>query len=256
MARPLQITAPILLCLLIATAAGSEQAAGVTVSPDRIRIGLTYAGQEISIRAAVPDGADLAVRILGAGGDLHLKKKGRKAGILWMNVGEVVYHDIPSLLIVRSSRPLEALASVKSLEEFGLGYEALEARAVDEHDASAHRNFGEMLRLKEKEKLFSASHGGIRLSPLGQGFQEASTSFFLPPKAPPGKYTVDLFSFRNGQGTLIGSGSFSVEFSPSTQFLSQMARDHGLLYGCLAAVIAIFAGLATGFIFGGKGEGH
>jgi hypothetical protein len=127
---------------------------------------------------------------------------------------------------------------------------------VAEHDASAHRNFGEMLRLKEKEKLFSVRHGGIRLSPLGQGLQEASASFFLPPKAPPGKYAVDLFSFRNGQGTLVASGSFSVEFSPSTQFFSQMARDHGLLYGCLAAVIAIFAGLATGFIFGGKGEGH
>jgi len=35
-----------------------------------------------------------------------------------------------------------------------------------------------------------------------------------------------------------------------------MAKDHGLLYGCLAVIIAITAGLITGFVFGGKGGSH
>ena len=246
----------LLFGLLVASAAPAPRAAGVTVSPDKIRIGLTYAGQQVSVRAAVPDGAGLAVRVLGQSGDLRLKKKGRRAGILWMNAGELSYSDVPSLMLVRSSRPLETLAPIQALKELDLGYEALESRAVAEDDAGAHRYFGEMVRLKEREKLFSVKHGGIQLSPLGQGFQEASASFFLPPKAPPGRYAVDVFTFRDGRGELLGRGSFELEFSPATAFLSTMARAHGLLYGILASVIAILAGLATGFIFGGKGEGH
>jgi len=256
MARRIALAAAVLFCVWASSATSPRESAGITVSPERVQIGLFYGGQQISVRAAVPDGGAVAVRILGSTRELVLKKKGKKGGLLWMNVGEVAYSDVPSLLIVRSSQPLQSLGSVKALRDLGLDYEALESQAVAPNDQEARCLFGEMVKLKEREGLFSIKKGGIQFSPLGQGLQEASATFFLPPKAPPGEYSVDLFAFKNGQGTLLGSGSFALEFSPATAFVSDMARERGLLYGCMAAVIAILAGLATGFVFGGKGEAH
>ena len=256
MARRIALAAIVLFCLWVSSAAAPAESTGMTVSPKRVQIGLFYGGQQISVRAAVPDGGAVAVRVSGSSRDLVLKRKGKKGGLLWMNVGEVDYHAVPSLLIVRSSQPLQSLGSIHVLRELGLNYEALESLAVDTNDQEARCLFGEMVKLKEREGLFSIKKDGIQFSPLGQGLQEASATFFLPPKAPPGEYRIDLFAFKDGQGTLLGSGSFALEFSPATAFISDMAREHGLLYGCMAAVIAIFAGLATGFVFGGKGEAH
>ena len=256
MARRIVLAASFLLCFWVSSPVFPQQAATVTVAPSRVVIGLFYGGQQVSVRAALPEDCDVVVRVSGSSQDLKLKRKGRQAGILWMNVGEVEYRAVPSLLMVRSSRPLENLCSIKALEELGLGYQALESRAVPTDEPDAKRLFGEMVRLKEREGLYSSKPEGIRFSPLGQGFHEASASFFLPPKAPPGNYSVDVFAFRHGQGTLVGSGSFDLDFSPPTAFISHMARNHGFLYGCLAAIIAILAGLATGFVFGGKGEAH
>jgi uncharacterized protein (TIGR02186 family) len=256
MAKRLTIAALALLSLLALAAPRAAEPSRVTVSPDKIQIGLFYGGQQVSVRAAVPEAEGVVVRVSGSTIDVKLKKKGRKAGILWMNVGEVEFRSVPSLMIVRSSSRLDLLASLQSLESLGIGYEALESKIVEPGDPEEKRLFGEMVRLKERERLFSTKEGGIKFTPLGHGFQEASVSFFLPPKVTPGNYAVEVFAFKGGRGELLGRGSFEVDFSHSTEYISRMAKEHGLLYGCLAAIIAVLAGLLTGFIFGGKGGAH
>jgi hypothetical protein len=250
------VAASAVLLLLASAPARSEAGGGITVEPPLVKIGLFYGGQEVAVRAAVPEGSDVAVRVSGHGHDLTLKRKGKRGGILWMNVGEVTYAGVPSLFIVRSSRPLESMGSHEVLASLGLGYRALESRVVAPGDEPSRAHFGEMVELKEKERLFGVESGDVEFSSLGQGFQEASVSFVLPPKVLPGEYEVDVFAFHDGTGRLLGTGTLEVAFSPATAFLSNMARHHGLLYGCLAAVVAILAGLATGWLFGGKGGAH
>jgi len=244
------------LCLMATAPALPQDSARITIVPEKIRIGLFYGGQIVQIRAAAPADCAVVMKISGKSQDLTLMVKGQKGGILWMNVGEVAYHSVPSLWIVRSSRPLGSLCPPHVLKTLGLGYGALAAQVVSEKDDQARVFFGELVKLKQKERLFSIEEDAVQSSPIGLGFQEASTAFFLPPKAQTGSYRVEVFTFKDGQGTLLGAGSFDLEFSSSTAFISNLAAKQGLLFGCLAAAIAIIAGLGTGYIFGGKGETH
>jgi hypothetical protein len=94
------------------------------------------------------------------------------------------------------------------------------------------------------------------LSDKTAGSPAAHASFFLPPKAPVGEYAVEVFGFKDGEGFRIGSGSVTLGYAGATAFIVSLAHDHGLLYGCLAVLISILAGLLIGLIFRGKAGAH
>jgi uncharacterized protein (TIGR02186 family) len=252
--RPRRLAA--LFALLCLAAPGARaRAAAVSLDPALVKIGFFYGGRRISVRAALPGADDAVVLVTGQSKDLALQKKGKRAGVLWMNVGEVEYQDVPASFIIRASRPLSALASPDELKRLGLGYDALEDQVTAGADQEARDLYQDLIKLKEKEKLFSVRDDGVMMG-SSAGAAQATASFFLPPKAPRGDYQVKVFAFKNGKGTLAGEGTLTLQFSKGVQFIYDMATSHGLIYGVLAAVIAIVAGLATGFIFGGKGETH
>jgi uncharacterized protein (TIGR02186 family) len=227
----------------------------ISIKPDHVLVGLFYGGQKISIKTEVPQGYDAVIRVKGTDEDLHLKKKGKVLGILWMNVGELSYNAVPSLYFLNTSNPVNALAPTDELNQLEIGYDALNEKCAREPEAK--KLFPELIKLKTKEGLFETGEGKIRLEPKKNVVQEAVCQFVLPPKAPVGEYTVDVFIFKNGRGSLFGTTTFSIDRAPFISFLTSMVTNHGLIYGCIAVIIAIFAGLLTGFIFGiGQGKGH
>jgi hypothetical protein len=227
------------------------------IEPDHIQVGFFYGGKNISVRANVPAGYNVLVKVTGATQKLELKKKGKVWGFLWMNVGEVVYEDVPGLYIIRSSYKLTDLAPANVLQQWEIGYDALKANIVKAPDDEAGLLFADLIKLKEGEGMFTIGEGGIRHTPMPGGHEQIVTEFLLPPKAPVGEYLVELYGFQNGSGTLLGSGGITLERDHLMQFIISMAGHHGLFYGCLAVMIAIIAGLLTGVIFGlGKGKAH
>lgn len=245
-----------LFLLLTVIKVQAEESVKLFIEPDQVKIGLFYGGQKIYCNAETPAGYDTVIKVSGKNQDLELKKKGKKGGVLWMNVGELSYKAVPSLLLIKSSRPLINVSSKKVLGQLGIGYEALGAKVSSGPDDEARSLFGELVKLKRKEGLFSVDENGIEVRPLGSGTQKVSATFFLPPKAPPGEYKVEVFGFRDGKNLLKGAGSIKLDFARTMAFISMMAKNHGLLYGCLAVIIAITAGLITGFVFGGKSGSH
>jgi uncharacterized protein (TIGR02186 family) len=252
MARRLLTSAVVSLLLLQSSAARAQEDGKVRVEPAEIAVGLFYGGQELLVSAAAPAGCDMVFKVSGKREDLRLKKKGKKGGILWMNVGELTFKSIPALYMIKSSRPLENTTSRKALDRAGLGYEALAAELTAGQGDDVRSHFEELIKLKEKEKLFSVDESGVEFRKPEAGSREALATFFLPPKTPVGEYKVEAFSFKNGEQIARGSGSFGIEFARTTAFMASLARNHGLLYGCLAVLIAILAGLLTGFIFRGR----
>jgi hypothetical protein len=90
--------------------------------------------------------------------------------------------------------------------------------------------------------------------PVAGGRQQITVTMELPANAPPAEYTVRLIGFRNHEIAVQQETTFTLTRGTVNQFLGSLARNHGLLYGILAVVIAIGAGLFVGLIFGSTKE--
>ncbi|MEW5947040.1 MAG: TIGR02186 family protein [bacterium] len=249
-----------LICVTIIAAAETNIARGgseVILEPDNISIGFFYSGRKAHLRTETPPGYDVVVKVAGPDEGLRLKKKGKVGGFLWMNVGEIGFENVPNLYMIGSSRGLADMLVGDFFEREQIGYDAINFHSTAETEEEEEFLFGEFVKLKEKEGLYSIDERSVHHRIIGDGNQEITAEFDLPAKAPLGKYQVMVYGIKNGDGTLLGTGEIQIAQSSPVAFISSLAYRRGLLYGCLAVVIAVVAGLFTGMIFGmGKGKAH
>jgi uncharacterized protein (TIGR02186 family) len=237
--------------------ANSAVQAALLVEPDDIRIDLFFNGARLHVRGTIPAGHQTAVLCTGNESKLNLRKKGQVWGFLWMNTADIAFDHVPSVYVLRTSAPVAQLAPVEVLTRLGVGYDGLEARANFQGSAGdGHALFGELVRLKKDEGLFSLEEGAALLKPGSQGRLEVSADLFLPARTPPGDYRITLYSFRDGEGAVVGETSTTLRQEGFAVFTSRMALERGLLYGIVSVVIAIAAGMLTGVAFGRGSKQH
>jgi hypothetical protein len=274
--RSVGFTAAIVLLLasLGRPAIGDPAAAGnpIVVEPERVGIGLTYAGTSIRVRVEKPAGYQVAVRFMGHPERLELKRLGKKAGLLWMSVGNVSFENMPMFYQVLSTAPLAALGSPTLLAQWNLGYESLVPA-----DAPGAAFRAELVAMKEHSGLFAIREGELAVLPApdqsqqtraGEGNEASGAAsgarpellegvFDLPARAPAGEYSVVSIGFKDQQAVLLGRATVQLEYVGAVRALRDLAFDHGLAYGIVASVFAIVVGLLTGLLFRpGAEEGH
>lgn len=244
----------------------------IVVEPQQVEIGLFYSGATVDVRAEIPAGYQVAARLMGHPERLALKKLGKKAGFLWMPMGDIVFEDIPIVYQVLSSAPLRELGSPAVLAQWSLSYDSL---IPANSPGAALRS--ELVGLKEHDGLFAIHEGGL----LRQGADRQSTasqaagvrgtggapavvaprrtellrgSFRLPAHVPPGNYSVDLIGFDKQRVIQLGSTTLRLDRVGTVKALRDLAMDHGLFYGIAASLIAIVVGLLTGLVFQPKSD--
>jgi len=247
--RRISTTIVLSLLLPIAAARAGNGPESVQIEPENVVIGIFYSGQTIRVKASAPASQGVVIRVTGPDEPLLLKKKGKKYGLVWMNVGEVHYEAVPTLYLLRSSRKLDDLATPETLSRLKLGFDALRDRVPADSEDGARELFGDLVKLKERDGLFSSEVGGVELDSLESGRLGARGEVFLPAKTPVGEYTVDVFRFQGGEGLLVGSATIHLKRGVVVSSIASLAENYGLLYGCLAVAVAVLAGLGTGFIF-------
>jgi uncharacterized protein (TIGR02186 family) len=215
-----------------------------------------YNGADIGVHAVVPRGAEIAIVCIGKREEVSFSQKGKVFGFIWMNVGEVVFADIPSTYLLNTSAPLERLGSSELLADLGLGYSSLERDQRREPEDEGNF-FHELVRLKESEGLYGVSESAITTAGSDAGGTAFDTEFHLPAKSPPGSYRIILYGFTPEGGKLLAEKEVRLEQVGSAAFISNLGEEHGLMYGILAVIIAIGVGLFTGVAFGlGSKGGH
>jgi len=239
--------------------AGKEELApGVefSVDPKQVDINMRYGGQDVEVQAEIPADFDVAVKCVGPIRRLELKRKGKVRGLLWMSVGDVAFEDAPEFYALRTSAPLGSAIPLEERERVILGYDGLSS-ALCTPDASpdARDYFRDLVKLNERDGLFSVEESTVELSPLSEGTQRVVAGFELPGRAPATDYRVELYGLRDGHATLLGARNLSVQKVGAVAFISSMAKEQGLLYGVMAAVVALAAGLGIGLVFRGA-KGH
>lgn len=226
----------------------------IEIQPGEAEIGLFYGGVNLEVSGEVEPDTHLAILISGPPVDLHFSKKEKVWGLFWAPRKDVTFEAVSGLYHLVTSDELDKLAPKQVLIELGLGYESLRL-AHNDMDDSEEDLFLELVRLKESEGLFhvSVKEDGEEISETGP--HPFRVLFHVPANAPPTTYSVEVFAFRDGRLLTRGEGSFVLRQTRPISFITSLAQEYGLLYGILAVVVALAAGLGVGFLYG-SAKGH
>lgn len=245
-----------LMFLAQASLLKAEEPLQISPFPDRISIGTFYNGTRVAINGTLPADSDVIVRMTGETSELRMKKKGKVFGLLWMNRDTVTFESVPKAFLLYTPQHFEDIfkALQKDAPVRQLGLTALEEKITVSPDSSESRTLvKELLKLKEKEGIYAVSDN-VHYTPLSEGRKKFEADITIPPKLSPGIYKVETYLVQNGTIVASYDHSLTVALESFPKILSLLAFDHGAMYGILATLIAVVAGLLTGVLFkGGKG---
>ncbi len=226
----------------------------IAVQPTRIWMGATYNGEKISVQGEIPKDAEALIRIRGHLEDNRLKKKGRALGFLWMNLGTVSFHKVPSVFLLYPSKEIQTLLKGNESTVADLGLESVRKQADIESADDKDELFDEFVKLKTNSGLYGTIENAIRYKTETGDMKSFSATVTLPAALPQGPYTLEVFAIRNGVVAQRAEEQLNAAETGVPAFLSSLAFDHGTIYGVFAVLVAIIAGLFTGILFkGGKG---
>jgi len=242
-------------CLSTLSAVAAQDVARIAVEPEAINIGALYDGIALTATGSIPADSEAVVRFVGAACDLHMKEKGKVGGIMWMNLDSITFKGAPSACLVSSAVDLKGLeadggVSIKVLRLSGL------KRSVEvEANGCGHENaFEEFLKLKQKEGLYREMFGNISYESASEGQKTFRAIVPIPSRLAPGDYAVKLDAVRNGDVIARAEQPVKVNLVGFPALMSGLAFGHSALYGILATIIALIAGLGIGLVFQSRGS--
>jgi uncharacterized protein (TIGR02186 family) len=234
---------------LTAAVAGSPQTEEVQadISTREISIQSDFTGIEILIFGSVdfshahPDqsGYDVIVVIRGPSEPIVVRQKHRVAGI-WVNGPGKIFASPPGFYAVLSSRPFRAIASDKMLKELGIGLNNVDFGRYTLGDPQEESYRSAMIRLRKEEGLFQEHDDGVSF--IGRSLFRATVE--LPVNVPIGRYTSDVYLFRDGVLLSKKQSTLAVNKVGFERVLYLLAFQQPFIYGLLAVILAVLAGLA------------
>jgi len=225
----------------------------MTLTPAVVEIGTFYDGTSVMVEGQIPANAEAVVRVGGEGEELHLKKKGKVGGILWMNTGDVTLENAPNVYMVYTPKEITDLDISPARQ---LGIPALKDR-ITVAPASEDKDFivREFIKLKKKEALYSVNDETVKYGDISKGMKSFRVQIVVLPRMKQGIYQIDLGVIQNGKLSGIISKELKVKFIGFPAKLSKLAFGKPITHGVMAVFIAIAAGLFMGIVFKGKGGG-
>ena len=244
----LSLVVSLLLPGLEAIAAEGERPEQVQsdISTREISIQSNFTGIEIVLfgsvdfsRAPSPDEGpyDVIMTIHGPNRPIVVRKKERIAG-LWMNGPSKTFSSVPGFYAVLASRPFRAIAPDETLQKLGIGFSNLDfGKSADGEAADGFR--ANLIRLQTENLLFQESDDAVSF--LGRSLFRGSVD--LPVNVPIGRYTTQVFLFRDGKLLSQSQSSLQVHKVGFERVVYMLAFSYPLAYGLLAVLMAVSAGL-------------
>lgn len=222
----------------------------MTATPDRVLKSATYNGQMVEVTGTLPADASVIIRVTGRQEHRKLKKKGRALGILWMNQGAVEIADVPGVFLFYPPEDGEGTGAT-----VGLGLDAVrEGARIESEGEDTAALFDEFVKLKQKSGLYGTFPGLVEYGAPSGGEKTFRCTVSMPSALPTGTYRLEAIAVKGREAVSRTSLEIEAAETGMPAFISRLAFDHGTLYGVLAVLIAVMAGLLTGVLFkGGKG---
>jgi len=228
--------------------AATREEVQADVSTRDISIQSNFTGIEILIFGSVdfsqtvsPDegGYDVIMVVRAPGQPIVARRKEWVAGI-WVNGLGKVYPSVPGFYAVLSSRPFRAITSDETLKTLGIGLANLDFGRNTVGDPAEETFRAAVVRLKERQRLFQEHDDGVSF--IGRSLFRASVD--LPVNVPIGRYTVDVYLFRDGILVSKSQSTLAVNKVGFERMIYLLAFRYPFIYGLLAVVVAVLVGLA------------
>jgi uncharacterized protein (TIGR02186 family) len=246
--------APLLIaaCALTLWAAAAAQEADreeiqADISTREVSIKSNFTGMEILIFGSVEStqvplpeqgSYDVIIVVRGPSTPMIARRKERVMGV-WVNGASKVYPTVPGFYAVLSSRPFRAIASDQTLKELGIGLSNVDLGRRTSGDPEEQTFRTALIRLKQNQSLFQEHDDGVSF--IGRSLFRATVD--LPVNVPIGRYFTNIYLFRDGGLIAKNESSLKVDKVGLERVIYSLAFKRPFLYGLLAVLIAVAAGL-------------
>jgi hypothetical protein len=259
--RPASFSWLFALALVMAAWAGCGLAADETAptlkfEPEILKRTLfTSLTHELTIIGTIPENSEVVLKIVGPDRSYRLNKSGKGLGFVWLPVGHAEVRDIPGMYAILSSVKIADAVSPAAQEAAGLvpGFQEVfslskvhfeKAPKKDEAPALNQAYVAGMIQILRDKGLYQERTDAVSISAC-----QFTAKLHHPATAPLGEYKVFCYSIMRGKVQLISQGSFLVESEGIVAWLAKEAQANAGIYGVLAAVVAVVAGLLAGLVF-------
>lgn len=215
------------------------------LSEHQIQITTGFVGTDVLLFGTVEPDSHVVVVVRGPEEETTVWRKGRYAGV-WVNDRRVVFERVPSFYAVRSSAPLEEIATEVTRMRHAMGAEFLRLRSPDDISVSDLAIFrAALIRNKERQGLFASSGADITFL----GGQLFRSRLHFPANVPTGFYDVEVFMLQDGRVTHAQTTPLIVRKAGLGADVFYFAYTYSALYGIIAVLLAVAAGGIAAFVF-------
>jgi uncharacterized protein (TIGR02186 family) len=242
--------------LLAASVPARAERLIVSVSNHRVTVTPNYSGEELVLFGSVEKDAntpanrtyDLVVTVAGPRADMVTRRKERRFGI-WINTDSRQFLQVPAYLAIFSNRPFEAIASpeVQRRQQIGINNVVLTQRVGPDYaDVVPNDPFrSAFVRLRTEHGLYREATSAVTfLTPT-----LFRTGIPLPAEVPIGTYNVDIKLFADGHLVTRAESAFEIVKVGFEQFVANTAKNNGLAYGIVTAMMALMTGWMASIVF-------
>lgn len=220
------------------------------LSTDLIQITSNFNGTDIVMFGALENQSppnnnkdvDLVIVIRGPPVDMTVRRKDRIFGV-WINRDQVQLSGMPGYYFLASTRPLDDIATLTTLQRFRLGTESLQATVSGAPPDQAAAFKAAAVRDLKRDHLYWESPTGIDF--LSRTLWRAQIP--IPAAVPPGEYRAEVYLFRGGTVVSAQSSPLFVDKSGFERQVYNFAYQAAFAYGAATIAMALGFGYA-GFI--------
>jgi uncharacterized protein (TIGR02186 family) len=249
------LCAPLLLQTSQSLAGEAERPEQVhsDISTREISIQSNFTGIEIVLFGSIdfsrgprPDEGpyDVIMVIRGPSEPIVVRRKERLAGI-WVNGASETFSAVPGFYAVLASRPFGAITTEETLKKLGIGLANADFGKADGGGAPDDGFRAALIRTRAEHNLFQEADDGVRF--IGRSLFRGSVD--LPVNVPIGRYTSQVYLFRDGKMLSQSQGSLQVHKVGFERVVYMLGYKRPFLYGLLSVLAAMAAGLAAWTIF-------
>jgi len=224
------------------------------LSQKSVGISATFDGSHILIFGAVsrdaptPEGGPMQVVISVSGPHLPvtIRRKDKRAGIIWVNSASVLIDEAPSFYSVATTVPLNEAMSDDADREYKVSIPRA-ISSIGAQIATGHAaEFTEaLIRIRTNNGLYKVREGAVEL----MSDTLFRTEINLPSNLTAGEYTARILITRNQQVVDVFETKLDIQKVGMERWLYNLAHDNALYYGLMSLFIAIVAGWSASAVF-------